>query len=91
MFIAALFVGLLTAYYFGIRAGGMAAMVALGLFMLAATVPVTTIPVYVVVAAGTAGVCVIGPRRTPPEEENNFRRLGKRLFVEVRNRIGKRS
>lgn len=91
MFLASLLIGLLTAYYFGLKAGGTAAGVALGLFLAAAVVPGATILVYGLVALGVAAVCVIGPRVAPPEEENTLRRLGRAFFAQVRSQLRRRS
>lgn len=90
MFIAALFVGLLTAYYFGLRPGGVAAAVVLALFLLASMVPGASLAAYILVGVGTAGVCMIGPRFAPPAEENSVRRMGKRLISLARSQIGRR-
>ncbi len=66
MILAALVVGLVTAYYLGVRAGVTAAAAAGGLFLVAAIVPALSTIAYLAVGAGVAGVCVIGPRRERP-------------------------
>ena len=91
MILASLLIGLLTAYYFGLRAGGTAAGVALGLFFLAAVVPSATILVYGLVALGVAAVCVMGPRVAPPEDENTLRRLAKAFWAQIRSQLRRRS
>ena len=67
MFIAALLVGLLVAYYFGVRPGMFAAGAAVMLFLLAAVVPAAAAYAYVLVCAGVAGVVVLGPKLKRPD------------------------
>ncbi len=67
MFIAALLVGLLVAYYFGVRPGMIAAGATAGLFLLAAVMPGAAAYAYVVVCAGVAGVIWLGPRLKRPD------------------------
>jgi hypothetical protein len=67
MFLAAIVVGLLVAYYFGTRPGAVAAGAAAGLFLLAAVVPVTAMYVYTLVCIGVAGVVVLGPKLKRPD------------------------
>ena len=67
MFIAALVVGLLVAYYFGLRPGLVAAGATAGLFLVAAVMPVVAIYAYVVVGAGVAGVVLLGPKLKRPD------------------------
>jgi hypothetical protein len=90
MILAALFIGLLTAYYFGIRRGSAAAGVTLGLFLLAAIAPGAKLLVYIVVGAGVLALFYIGPRTTPPEDAAQLRRVitGLRLYLE--RRLGRR-
>jgi hypothetical protein len=64
--IAAVIVGLLTAYYLGLRAGVTAAAVAGGAFLVAAVVPPLATLAYLAVGIGVAAVCFIGPRRERP-------------------------
>lgn len=67
MFLAAIVVGLLVAYYFGTRPGAVAAGTAAGLFLIAAVVPVTAMYVYTLVCIGVAGVVVLGPKLKRPD------------------------
>jgi hypothetical protein len=67
MFIAALVVGLLVAYYFGLRPGLVAAGATAGLFLVAAVMPVVAIYAYVLVGAGVAGVVLLGPKLKRPD------------------------
>lgn len=78
MIIGALLIGLLTAYYFGIRTGVTAAAASALLFFVAAVVPGTTILVYSLVGLFVAGVCWLGPRR-PAQAENDARAAMRRL------------
>lgn len=67
MFLAALLVGLLVAYYFGTRPGMIAGGAAAALFLLAVVVPVVATYAYVVVCAGVAGVVLLGPKLKRPD------------------------
>ena len=90
MILAALFIGLLTAYYFGIRAGSAAAGAALGLFLLAAVAPDAKLLVYGLIAAGVVTLFVVGPRTTPPDDATQFRRVLNGLWNQVVRRLGRR-
>jgi hypothetical protein len=90
MILAALFIGLLTAYYFGIRAGSAAAGVALGLFLLAAIAPGAKLLVYGLVAVAVVALFVIGPRTTPPDDATQLRRVLSGLWGQVKRRLGRR-
>ncbi|HZS36963.1 MAG TPA: hypothetical protein VFF06_09055 [Polyangia bacterium] len=68
MLIAALLVGALTAYYFGLRAGAYAAVAALGLFVVALFMPRFAVFFYVGVAAAGVAVWQIGSRRPRPPD-----------------------
>ncbi len=67
MFIAALLVGALVAYYFGLRPGLVAAGATAGIFLLAAVIPGAAAYAYIVVGAGVAGVVVLGPKLKRPD------------------------
>jgi hypothetical protein len=62
MLIAALLVGLLTAYYFGVRSGMVAAGATAGLFLFAAMAPHLAIFAYGAVGVGVGVVCIVGPK-----------------------------
>lgn len=62
MLIAAALVGLLTAYYFGVRPGMMAAGVTAALFLVATVVPNLAIFAYGAVGVGVGAVCMVGPK-----------------------------
>jgi len=66
MIIAALLCGLVTAYYFGLKAGSYAAGAAGSLFMVAMVVPSWASWAYALIAAGLIGVCFLGPRLGKP-------------------------
>jgi hypothetical protein len=69
MILAAVAVGLLVAYYFGLRAGTYAAAAAGGAFLVAAIVPPFAVIAYVAVGAGVLFTCIAGPKLgTPPKE-----------------------
>lgn len=90
MILAALIIGLLTAYYFGVKAGVSAIVASLGLFLLAAMVPGTKLLAYVLVASGLVAILVVGPRRTPPEDAAWLRRVVDGLWSQARRRLGRR-
>lgn len=62
MIIAAAVIGLLTAYYFGLRAGAIAAGAAFLLFVGALVMPGRALGIYGLVAAGVVGLLIAGPR-----------------------------
>jgi hypothetical protein len=84
MLLAALIIGLVTAYYLGFRAGGVAAVISAALFLLAAIIPPLAIPAYAVVGTGVAAVCVVGPRVQKDETRQRFQneatKLARRLW-----------
>jgi hypothetical protein len=90
MILAALIIGLLTAYYFGVRAGSAAAGVALGLFLLVAFIPAAKLPVYVLVAAALIALFYVGPRTTPPDDATQLRRVIAGLWMYAKRRLGGR-
>lgn len=91
MILAALIIGLLTAYYFGIRAGSAAAIAAFGLFLLVAFVPGAKLLVYGVVASGLVGLFVVGPRTPPPDDATQLRRVLAGLWSQVKRRVWRQS
>lgn len=62
MLIAAALVGLLTAYYFGLRPGMAAAGATAGLFVVAMVAPHLAIFAYGAVGVGVGVVCIVGPK-----------------------------
>jgi hypothetical protein len=87
MILAALIIGLLTAYYFGIKAGSAAAIAAFGLFLLVAFMPGVKLLVYGVIASALVGLFVVGPRSTPPEDATQLRRVLAGLWSQVKRRV----
>jgi hypothetical protein len=78
--IAALVIGLITAYYFGLRLGGYAAAAAGALFLLAAVWPSQALLLYAIAGVGFLGILVIGPRRQAPgAKQDLLRGLGRGL------------
>lgn len=75
MLIAAALVGALTAYYFGLRAGAVAAGLAVALFVAALAMPGKALYLYGAVAVGVVGVLVVGPR-IPGREKSRQDLLG---------------
>jgi hypothetical protein len=65
MLLAALVIGLVTAYAYGPRAGAWAAGAALVLFAIAAMVPGATLPIYAAVGVGVAATSSAAARRGP--------------------------
>lgn len=89
MFLGALIIGLLTAYYFGIKPGLTAAAGAVLLFFLAALLPDTAVIIYSVVAVFITGVCWAGPRRESPDNDarNALRRWTRRAARDLWRRL----
>lgn len=88
MLTGALLIGLLTAYYFGVKPGIIAAAGAALLFVVADVVPGLQLGVYALVAVYIIGVCVIGPRREREEEQINVvRRWGRRVVGRLWRRL----
>ncbi len=67
MILAAIVVGLITAYYLGLRAGGIAAGAAAALFLLVALYPPLKFVAYLAIGLGVAAVCIAGPYHQKPE------------------------
>ena len=65
MLLAALVVGALAAYAYGLRAGAWAAGATLALFVLAAMFPPATWPVYAAVGVGVAATSNAAAKRGP--------------------------
>ena len=86
MFLAAIIVGGLAAWYFGLRAGAYAAICAVVLCLIARFVSVAAIPIYLVIGASVIGIQVVGSRRKQPQDvvrAVRFLRMGwKRVFPE---------
>ncbi len=90
MLIGALFIGLLTAYYFGLKPGIIAGAGSALLFIVAQIVPGAQLGVYGLVAAFIIGICVMGPRMSKNDEEerkNVVRRWGKKVMGELWRRL----
>jgi len=87
MFIAALLVGGLTAFYFGLRTGAFAAGASLLAFLAAAVVPGVALWTYALVACGVIGVLTIGPRRADPTHAARATRLVKQGLAALRARL----
>ncbi len=62
MIIAALVIGAISAYYFGIRIGAFAAVGSVGLFVFGIVMPSKIIWAYGLVGAYVLAVLVVGPR-----------------------------
>jgi hypothetical protein len=89
--IPALLVGGLTAYWFGLRAGGWAAVATLALCLVAAVVPVLARPIHLVLAAAVVGVCLLGPRRERPPDAVRAVKAVRMAFQQLKSRWGSRS
>ncbi len=87
MIIAALVIGLVTAYYFGLRLGWYAAAVAGGLFLLAMVWPSKALVLYAIAAIGFIAVLWIGPRRQVPGARQDLMRGVGRAAGWIRKRI----
>src|SRR5688500_7914561 len=91
MLIAALAVGLLTAYYFGVRPGLVAGGATAALFVIAMVAPVVALYAYVVVGVGVAGLLFAGPRlrrKSSPSQLAFFTRMGVARFRRALRELG---
>ena len=79
MIIAAIVIGAITAYYFGLRVGGIAAVGSFGLFVLGVFMPSKILWTYGLVGGYTLGVLVVGPH-VPGRKESkaNFLRMARK-------------
>ena len=68
MLIAALFVGALTAYYFGLKWAAYAAAATALLCVAATFMPRWSLPIYGAIAVGIVAIFIIGPRRKRPAD-----------------------
>ncbi len=80
MLIAAVVIGLVTAYYFGLRGGGIAAAVSGGLFVAALVMPGQAFTIYALVGVGLVTVLALGPRYGRPGAKANLLRVGRRAL-----------
>lgn len=79
MILGAVIVGVITAYYFGLKAGGFAAGIAFGLFLLGIVMPTKILWTYGTVGVFLTGVLVIGPRLPSHKEKKaDFFRVGRK-------------
>ncbi len=83
MILAALLIGCIAAYYFGLRTGATCAAVAFGLFFIADLIPGIVLPVYIAVALGIIALYVIGPRRQDREAALRLRNGGRKLLLRL--------
>jgi hypothetical protein len=88
MLIAAALVGGVTAFYFGVRPGVIAAGVALAAFLAAAVIPGAAIWAYVAVGVGVGGVLILGPKRADPTHAAKAMKYVRRGLALVRGRLG---
>jgi hypothetical protein len=87
MVLAALIMGLVTAYYFGVRLGVTAAASAFLLFALALVAPAWAFWCYAVAAVGFAGVCALGPRFGNPGAARQVVSVLRYLANRLRDRL----
>jgi hypothetical protein len=88
MLIAAALVGGVTAFYFGVRPGVIAAGAALVAFLAAAMVPGAALWAYVAVGVGVGGVLIMGPKRADPTHAAKAMKYVRRGLALVRGRLG---
>jgi len=81
--IAAVVIGLVTAYYFGLRSGGIAAAVAGGLFLAAMVMPGRALTIYALVGVGLVVVLALGPRYGRPGARANLLKLVRRMIGQL--------
>lgn len=88
MIIAAVVVGGVTAFYFGVRPGVIAAGATLLAFLAAAIVPGAALYAYIAVGVGTGGVLLLGPKRADPTHAARAMKYVRRGLALVRARLG---
>lgn len=92
MIIAAIAVGLLCAYHFGFRAGAVAAGATFALLIASVVMPGSALKIYVAIAAGVIGICLVGPRVSRDEARPVKRalraaiRAGRLMYRRLRKR-----
>jgi hypothetical protein len=88
MVLAALILGALAAYYFGLRTGAMVAVATFAACVVALFVPRLALPIYIAVAVAMFGIWQIGARRKRPTDavlavrfaEHHVKKAWSRLF-----------
>ena len=85
MLLAALVIGLVTAYAYGPRPGMWAAGTALALFVLVAIHPGVMLPVYAAVGVGVAAVSSAAARRGPHVRAKRALELGRAAWQRFRD------
>jgi hypothetical protein len=79
MIIAALVIGAITAYYFGLRVGALAVGGSFALFLVGIIMPSKLLWTYGLVGSYTLGVLIVGPRLPGRKESKaDFLRLVRR-------------
>ena len=85
--IAAVVIGLVTAYYFGVRNGGIAAAVAGGLFLAALVMPGRALMIYGLVGVGLMAVLALGPRYGRPGARANLLKVVRRMAGQLLRKL----
>ena len=80
MLIAAAVIGALTAYYFGVRPGLVAAGIALAAFLAAMFIPGAMLPAYAFVGVGVLAICAAGPRFGGGGNKANLLKAARRAY-----------
>ncbi len=79
MILGAIIVGLITAYYFGLKVGGAAAAFSFALFLLGIVMPSKILWTYGSVGIFLVGVLTVGPRLPSHKEKKaDFFRFGRK-------------
>ncbi len=79
MLIAALGVGLLTAYYLGLRVGVIVGGMSAALLLTAMVVPAWAAVAYGIVVLWVTGICLVGPRVQKQSTKERFFSAGRKL------------
>jgi hypothetical protein len=87
MLVAALIVGGLTAFWFGLRPGAYAAGATALACLVAMVMPSLAMWIYVGIGAGVVTVCTIGPRRANPTHAAKATRALRRGLALVKTRL----
>jgi hypothetical protein len=87
MIVSAVVLGLLTAYYFGLRAGAWAAGLTAAACVVAMVVPRLELTIHLALAVAAVGIHFFGKRRARPAQSVLAMRAARRAVKSVRERI----
>lgn len=87
MLVSAILIGLLAAYYFGLRVGYWAAGVTFVVCVAALIVPRFALPLYLVLAGGAIALWQVGSRRPRPHDAVLMGRMARRTVARAWSKL----